>query len=74
MSKKCDLSSKSDMRKFFKDIESEVMDEAKRSVLEDGIDYDCPKCSREFTAKHGSNICPYCGYAFQLNIKVTLDR
>lgn len=74
MSKSYDISSKSDICKFFKDIESEIMDEAKRSVLEEGIDYACPKCEREFKAVHGSNVCPYCGYVFELNINVTIDK
>ena len=61
MSKKYDLSKKSDMRRFEKDLEKEVMDVAKKSISESGLDIECPHCGKTIRVQLGDNICEHCG-------------
>lgn len=61
MSKKYDLSKKSDMRRFEKDLEKEVMDVAKESISKSGLDIECPHCGKPIHVQLGDNICEHCG-------------
>lgn len=71
MPKKYNLLSKSDMRKFQKDMEKSVMDAATDSIKNGSYDIECPHCSKHVKVKLGNNICPYCRntITFKLNIR-----
>lgn len=60
MSKKYDLSKKSDMRRFEKDLEKEVMDVAKKSISKSGLEIECPHCGKTIHVQLGDNICEHC--------------
>lgn len=60
LSKKYDLFSKSDMRKFQKDLEKTVMNEAKSAALKGKYDITCPHCEKDIVVRVGKNLCPHC--------------
>lgn len=70
MARKYDLSKKSDMRRFSRDLEKEVMNIAKDSISKTGIDIECPHCGKSVTVTAGENICNHCGN--QINVDFDL--
>ncbi len=68
MAKKYNLGSKSDMRKFQRDLEKAVNKSVVDSVRSKGITIECPNCKKQLTARTGQNVCPYCGKSIQLNV------
>lgn len=71
MAKKYNLSSKSDMRRFTKDLNKFVVDAAKEAVEnETEFDVECPLCHKQIKAKAGLNTCPLCHNDFELNLQV----
>ncbi len=60
MAKNYDISSKADMRKFQKDLEKNIMNEAVKQANQAKVLFICPKCSFKFMAHVGINICPSC--------------
>lgn len=69
MVKTYDLLSKSDMRKFQKDLEKAVIHEAKSAVSKMEHKILCPHCGSEITVRAGKNICSHC----HNEVEVTLD-
>lgn len=69
MAKTYNLLSKSDMRKFQKDLEKTVMNEAKSAAMKSKHEILCPHCDSEITVRAGKNICPHC----RNTVDVTLD-
>lgn len=69
MGKSFDLSKKSDMRRLEKELNKTIIEQTKQSLLTDTYDIMCPKCKRNFPAKNGKNLCPFCGNS----IDVTLE-
>lgn len=67
MGKTYDLGSKSDMNKFMKDLESEVMKEAKSTINTSTHQIECPACNRNISVRVGKNTCRFCGQ------KITVD-
>jgi len=70
MSKNYDLSKKSDMRNFQKDLEQTVLNRAKSSLSSKKINIKCPKCHNAITASAGSNICPFCKNEINLKLDI----
>lgn len=71
MKKKYNLSSKSDMRRFSKDLNDLIIDmavEAAENEVE--FDIECPLCHKEIKAKAGPNTCPICHQDFELTLQV----
>ena len=69
MPKSYDLSKKSDMRRFEKDLENKVIDLANKAILDgEEFDYECPNCHNQIKIHIGKVVCPYC----QFEIEVTL--
>ncbi len=66
MGKNFDLSKSSDIRKLSKEIEKQAI----KSVVESGIEIDCPHCNKSFKASSGENICPHCKNKVILNFDV----
>jgi hypothetical protein len=60
MAKTYNLSSKSDMRKFQKNLESEIKDHFNSEIISASYDYECPSCNNNIQVKIGSNTCPFC--------------
>ncbi|MCH5298117.1 MAG: hypothetical protein J1E85_10685 [Ruminococcus sp.] len=70
MTKKYNLSSKSDMRKFERDIKNSLLDSARNSVRQRTYDVICPHCKMPFKAKSGKNICPNCKNNVDLHLNI----
>lgn len=69
MGKKYNLNSKSSMRKFARDLEKNVMAQAKSTILNGTHQITCPNCKHTFGAHVGKNICPFC----RKTVDLTLD-
>lgn len=70
MPKKYNLNSKSDMRKFQKDLENSILDSARKSVSLGRYDINCPHCKMLFSAKKGMNVCPHCRKTVDLKLDI----
>lgn len=57
------------MNKFCKDLESTVLEQAKKS-LEDGyeIDYEYTNCHKKIKIHVGDNVCPYCDFVIKASL------
>ena len=62
MAKKYDIFSKSDMRRFQRDLERDF----KKAVNTATYQYVCHACGRSYNARVGHNHCPYCRAEFIL--------
>lgn len=58
--KKLDLSSKSDMKRFAKELEKAAVQEVEKQIRRKGIEVECPNCHAKVTVKH-DEACPSCG-------------
>lgn len=68
MPRKYNLGSKSDMRRFERDLKKSVMDQAKSSIMHNTHEITCPNCGNKFNARIGSNICPHCKKSIDLQL------
>lgn len=66
MGKTYNLSKKTDVNKFVKDMEKELAKQVKRTKF----DFVCPSCSRKLKVKVGQNKCPHCNAALQFNVNL----
>lgn len=70
MSKKYNLSSKSDMRRFERDLKKSVMDSARQAVQKETYNVTCPHCNRTVKVHAGNNRCSYCGNTIDLTLNI----
>lgn len=72
MTKKFNLGSKSDMRRFTRELEKEAKNKASEAIINHSYDFECPNCGTKFTIRVGSqNVCPKCGTS--VNFKFDKD-
>lgn len=60
MSKKYNLSSASDMRRFSRDLKKSVLDMTRDAVETMEFNIICPHCNSPVSMHSGLNICPFC--------------
>jgi Zn finger protein HypA/HybF involved in hydrogenase expression len=53
----------------FKDIEKQILKEAKTQMSSEKFDFKCPDCGKKISAHAGKSICPHCGE----EVNLTLD-
>ena len=71
MSKTYDLSKKSDLNRFEKDLEKAIIDKANETILNGHeFDFECPNCHNQIKIHVGNNVCPFCKF----EIKATLGQ
>ncbi|WP_143758275.1 hypothetical protein [[Collinsella] massiliensis] len=63
MTRKYDITKKSDMKRFMRDIERDMKRSVKRQLPQAGVNIACPHCDNTVHVKAGRNICPFCGNA-----------
>lgn len=66
MSKKYNLLSKSDMRRFSRDLEKSVRQQASDAIQKSLHEFTCPSCGKKIQVHIGANTCPYCGQKIDL--------
>lgn len=66
MAKKYNLGSKSDMRKFERDLEKSMIDIAKDYAKKGNFDIECPDCGEKISVPVGESQCPKCGKIINL--------
>ena len=68
MSKKYNLGSKSDMKRFERDLEKSLMNQARSSIMQGTHEVTCPCCGNRFGARIRSNVCPHCRKTIDLQL------
>lgn len=68
MPRKYNLASKSDMRKFEKDLRKDF----KSAIIHSKHEITCDQCGHKFSARIGENVCPYCNKTFKLEFDMYL--
>ena len=70
MAKNYDITSKSDMDRFTKDLMADIMDIATEEVRHMTYTVNCPVCGCELEAIPGHNTCPKCKEDIELNLEI----
>lgn len=70
MAKKYNLGSKSDMRRFERDLKNAVMNQAESAIRHSSHEVICPNCKRKLNAHIGSNTCPFCKQLITLQLNM----
>lgn len=68
MSRKYDISKKSDMRRLERDLKATIQKAAEDQYKKALSHFECPNCGQTFNAHAGHVTCPYCHteYNFQI--------
>ena len=69
MGKSYHLGKKSDMQRFLRDFESEIIDAAKEEVSKEKFDVTCPPCNAKIRIPAGRSHCPKCREQITLNLE-----
>ena len=75
LAKKYNISSKSDMRKFERDVKQKLVDMSTSAVMSRKYLVDCPLCGTQVNIPVGKSLCPACGRSidFKLNVHLQTD-
>lgn len=68
MAKKYNMSKKSDMRKFSKDLEKSTNKIIEKTAKTMKVDVACPHCEKNIQVTSGKNTCPNCKKIVNLNV------
>lgn len=60
MARKYNIFSKSDMRRFQRDLQRDLEHDFKKAINTATYQHVCHGCGRTFNVKVGQNYCPYC--------------
>ena len=63
-----EIGNPSDMKKFQKDMESAILNNAKKAISSGKIPVECPKCKEKIQVTRGMNTCPKCGSQINLHL------
>lgn len=66
------LSSKSDMKRFAKDLEQRVKDVAIEEAMGRMYDVNCPACGASVKIPTGKSRCPACGEEIDLQLNIEI--
>lgn len=69
MTNKYNLGSKSDMRKFEKNLKEAMLDKTKEIAIDRKYDIKCPGCGDEISVPVGKSSCPNCSSEIDFNLK-----
>lgn len=72
MPKKFHLGKSSDMRKFQKTLENNMMDIARKSIENRKYETICPHCQAKIFVSSGKNLCPSCKNEIDVNLKLDI--
>lgn len=70
MKDKYNLSSKSDMKQYAKDLERRIKDAAIEEAMSRMYDVTCPTCGASVKSPAGKSVCPKCGEEIDLQLDV----
>lgn len=68
MAKSFDLTNSSDMKKFAKNLESELLKTAKKKISLKNFDIECPYCKSQISVPSGKSTCPICEKEIDLTL------
>lgn len=72
MSKNYNLGSKSDMRRFQRDLEKSIKSETISSLHKQKYDVTCPHCGHSVKIPTGKSLCPFCHKEIDLTLDINL--
>jgi len=70
MAKKYDLGSKSDMKKFMRDLNTQVINDANKQLQKRENYIACPNCKVPIAVSIGTNICPFCKHKIENELRI----
>lgn len=70
MTKKYNLGSTSDMRRFTRDLENQISASVENHLYSQTYDVTCPHCNRKISVPVGKSRCPFCGNDIDLNLNI----
>lgn len=70
MGRKYNLGSSSDMRRFQRDLEKEIIGKTKQTIMNQTYDVTCPHCQSRISVPPGKSCCPRCGQEVDLNLDI----
>ena len=73
MSKKYNISSKSDMRKFQKELKNGILQKAEESLYQQQYSVNCPHCHVKIMARPGKQSCPNCSKEIDLDLNINFN-
>ena len=57
------------MNNFFKDLEKDIISNAKEQLSKEDYEIDCPNCNNSITVTNGMNKCSFCNEEINFNLK-----
>ena len=70
LGKNYNLGSSSDMRRFQRDLEKEIMGKTKQTIMGRKYDVTCPHCHSKVNVLPGKSRCPRCGNEIDLQLDI----
>lgn len=71
MTKKYNLFSKSDMKRFSNDLEKEIYSNVEQQIYARSYDVECPHCHTSVSVPAGKSYCPFCQNEIDLQLNVS---
>ena len=71
MSRKYNISKRSDVRRLARDLERSVRKELRREIPRSGIEQPCPECGSTMRMIEGVNTCPRCGKTIEVSFDLS---
>ena len=68
---KYDLGKSSDVNRFMKDIENDILASATDDLMHDEYDVECPHCGAKIRLSPGKHPCPECSE--EIDLKLDID-
>lgn len=68
MARSYDISKKSDLRRFFKDLDAAVMGSVEESVSNQ-LGNVCPNCGEPLRIHVGTTVCVHCGTSIEFTVE-----
>lgn len=73
MAKRYNLGNSSDMRRFEKDLNQQILSSVEQQLYSQTYEVTCPHCQQTVSVPAGENPCPACGKTIDLNLNITYN-
>lgn len=73
MTKKYNISSKSDMRRFERDLSNKVQSMTYNTLQNRTYDVTCPHCHASIQVHPGKSMCPFCRKEIDLKLNINFN-
>lgn len=70
MARKYDITKKSGMRRFERDLRKDIVKQTESILRKKPVQVECPHCHQPIKIHAGSNVCPFCKQLVRLNLDI----